>query len=132
MKTKTYKTGTTTCRTYLKTAGNGWECGFTFGGRTMFVGNFVYANEAAKWYATMNRDIRAFTKKFKVGPGCPKSWYANFLKNYLYTEYYNFCDRAFTKHTKTFRSAFTSEVKRYRRMNRNWYPGEKKVFLKAA
>src|SRR5580658_5350385 len=117
MKTKTYRNGTTTCRTYLKNAGSGWEVGFTFGGRTLFVSNFTRSNEANTWYSTMNREIRNFAKRFKVGPGCSKTWYAKFMTNWLYSTYYHFCDRNFTKHTRTYRKVVSSEMRRYRRLN---------------
>ena len=132
MKTKTYRNGTTTCRTYLKTVGNGWEVGFTFAGRNVFVGNFVHSAEATKWFGMMNREIRTFTARYKVGPGCPKSWYVHFVGKHLYNQYYHFVDKCSTKHTRTYKQAVTREQRKYTRMNTRWTTGEKKAFLRAA
>ncbi len=132
MKTKTYRSGTTTCRSYSKTVGNGVEVGFTVGGRTVFCGNFVHSSEAATWYTKMNREISTFSRRYKVGPSCPKSWYTHFLGQHLYNQYYAFLDKTFTKHTKTYKKAVTRSQRKYQRMNQTWYPAEKKVVLRAA
>lgn len=132
MKTRTYRNGTTTCRSYLKNVGNGWEVGFTYAGKPLFVGNFIHSTEANQWYGVMNAEIRTFTKKYKVGPGCPKSWYFHFVKSHLYDKYYHFLGRKFTGYTKNYRRAVSQSQRTYRRMARRWTPTERTHFLKAA
>src|SRR5262245_25477410 len=120
MKTRTYRNGSMTCKSYIKSVGNGWEVGFTFAGKPLFVGNFIHSTEANQWYSVMNHEIRTFSHKYKVGPGCPKSWYFHFVKSHLYDRYYTFLERKFTTHTKTFRRALTTNQRTYKRLARKW------------
>lgn len=130
MKSKTYRGGKTSGRSYCKNVGNGWEVGFVFGGRTTFVGNFIHSAEANQWYARMNREIRSFAKRYTVGTNCPKTWYAHFLSNHLYKTYYTVVNRNLAQHNRKYNRATTTDVRTYRRLNRNW--SNKTTFLKAA
>lgn len=132
MKTKTYKSGKTTFRAYLKDCGNGWEVGFFCGTKPLFIGNFIHSSEANRWYSVMNTEIRTFAKRFTVGPRCPKNWYTTFLSDTLYRRYYGFLNKVFVIHNRKYNQAVTRDVRTYKRLNRNWYPGEKTRFLKAA
>ncbi len=133
-KTKTYRSGTTTCRTYLKTAGNGFEVGFVFAGKTTFVGNFVHSSEATTWYNIMNREIRQFSKKYKVGPKCSKTWYGRFVTAHLNNRYCGYVERLFTRHTSTAKKAFNRDERKYTQMKRRWTGTgtTRTAFLKAA
>ncbi len=132
MKTKTYRSGKTTFRAYMKDCGNGWEVGFFCGTKPLFLGNFIRSTEANRWFTTMNTEIRAFNKRFKVGPRCPKNWYTTFLSGVLYRKYYTFLNKVFVVHNRHYTQAVTRGVKRYNRLNRTWYPNEKERFLKVA
>lgn len=132
MKTKTYRSGTTTFRAYHKTVGNGFEVGFVTGTKTIFVGNFIHSAEATRWYTTMNAEIRTFCNRYTVGPTCPKSWFTNFMSDNLYSKYYTFINRALTVHNRKYTTAVNRDIKKYNQLKRNWYPGEKGRFLKAA
>lgn len=132
MKTKTYRSGTTTFRAYCKNVGNGFEVGFVTGTKTVFVGNFIQATEASRWYSTMNAEIRTFCKRFKVGTNAPKAWFTHFLSDTLYRKYYAFVNKAVTVHNRKYTTAVNKDIRKYNQLNRNWYPAEKGRFLKAA
>lgn len=133
MKTKNYRNGTLTARAYCKPAGNGWEVGFVFGGKPVFCGNFVHQSEANAWWSLMNREIRAFSRKFKVTAKFPKATYGRFLAAHLYNKYYNFLDRLFTKHTRHYGRAFNAQNRAYRTWTRRTTgAGPRMPFLKAA
>ena len=132
MKTKTYRSGSTTFRAYLKDVGNGCEVGFVTGTKTIFVGNFIHTSEANRWYTTMNTEIRSFCQRYKVGPTCPKTWFAHFMSDHLYKKYYTFLNKVFVTHNRRYTTAVNRDVKKYNRIARNWYPNEKGRFLKVA
>jgi hypothetical protein len=132
MKTKTFSTGKISCRTYVKTVGHGWETGFVFNGRTLFVGNFIHQREATTWYATMNREISRFARKYTVGTRFPITWFANFVRNHLYKTYYQFLDRTFTRYNRTYNSAVASDIRKYQRLRKTWTSQKRTTFLKAA
>src|SRR5437868_14531711 len=112
-KTKTYKYGPNTFKSYMKPVGNGWEVGFTYQNRTHFVGNFVHKTEATKWWGLFNKEIVGFAKKFAWPKDMPFAWYCNFMSNHLYTTYYTWLDKVFNKHQVTFKKSYTKEFKRY-------------------
>jgi hypothetical protein len=133
MKTKAYRNGKLTARSYMKAVGNGFEVGFTYAGKTLFMGNFIHSSEATQWYGTMNREIRNFARRYKVAPRkTSATWYGTFLRSHLYTCYYRFCDRAFTRHTRTFQTAVNKNVRRFRQVTRHQVARERTPFLKAA
>ncbi len=130
MKTKQYRSGKYTFRSYLKNVGEGFEVGFYFGHDPIFVGNFIHSKEANQWFGIMNRQIRQFSKKYTVGPKFPISWFTNFCKNHLYKCYYTYIDRLLARHNRTFETKFRKDVRKYNRMKRNW--SERRPFFKAA
>jgi len=132
MKTKTYRHSRVACKSYIKNVGFGWEVGFIFGSRPIFVGNFINAREAKQWYALMNREIRTFARRYTVGRTCPTAWFTHFFGSHLYRTYYNFLDRVFTKHHRTYAKAVNRDLRRYRQLSKRWYPRERTAFLKAA
>jgi len=135
MKTKTYRFGKISCKAYMKTMGNGYECGFHFGGDQTFVGNFIHAKEANQWWTLMNKEIRKFTGKYWVGETFPKTWYKNFLKHHLFKCYYNYLDKAFKTYNRSFTTAFNKDYRTYSRIRRqkDWTNTDKlKLRSKAA
>ncbi|MCX6102910.1 MAG: hypothetical protein NT000_06565 [Proteobacteria bacterium] len=133
MKVKTYKNGKNDFTAYLKDLGTGWEAGFTNGTpKPIFIGNFIHATEANEWFNLMNTEITKFNKKFTVGSHCPADWFTSFMGGHLYKQYYNFINRVLTQHSRRYEQLVERETKKYRQMNRNWYPGEKMPFLKVA
>jgi len=132
MKTKTYKNGTITGKSYMKTVGHGFEVGFKFGGKTVFVGNFIHSAEANKWWARMNQDIKTFSTRHPVGNTYPKAWFTTFIKNHLYKDYYQFLDTLFTKYKRDFTREVTRNERKYKQMKKTWTPRERSPFLKAA
>jgi hypothetical protein len=132
MKTKTFSTGKYNCRTYWKPAGNGWETGFIFNGRPLFVGNFIHKNEATTWYATMNREITRFARKYTVSHQFPVTWFTNFIRNHLYRTYYQFLDRVFTRYNRSYSTAVVRDIRKYQRLRKTWSAQKKAPFYKAA
>ncbi len=132
MKTKNYRYGKTTCKGWLKSAGNGYEVCFTFGPKTVFVGNFIHATEANAWWTLMNREIKTFGTRYKVGTRFPAAKYSHFLSAHLYTRYYNFLDRLFVKHTRTWHRAVVRDLRSYKRMANRVPSNERFRLLKAA
>ena len=132
MRTKSFRNGKTTCRSYLKPAGRGWEVGFLYGTKPIFVGNFVFKTEATQWYTTMNKRLRLFGKRYSVGKTYPKGWFTGFLKSYLYEGYYKHLNRVFNKHTRTFHKGVSTGERQYKRLNKRWTASDKKPALRAA
>ncbi len=125
MKTKTYKNGKFTFRTYQKSAGNGHECGVVFGGKTIFVGNFIHTKEANQWWTLMNKEIRSFGKKYWVTKTAPVSWYKNFLAHHLYKKYYAYLNKAFNSYNRDFNKKFNQSVRKYSQLKKKWTPKDK-------
>lgn len=132
MKTKTWRTGQFTCRTYQKPAGHGFEVGFIYDKKPLFLGNFIQSKEANQWYTQMNKEIRSFSKKYKVGKTFPKSWYRHFLTTHLYKSYYAFLDKVFKTQTRRVTKDLNRNVRQYKKLNKKWYTKEKAPYLKAA
>ncbi|MBK9322356.1 MAG: hypothetical protein IPM97_05280 [Bdellovibrionaceae bacterium] len=117
-KTKTYKYGPHTFKSYMKPVGNGWEVGFTYQGRNYFTGNFIHKAEVAKWWGIFNKEIVSFSKKFNFSKDMPFNWYCNFLSNHMYTCYYSWLDTVFNKHEATFKKAYTKDFKKFMKMKK--------------
>jgi len=133
MRTKSFRNGASLrCRSYIKNVGKGYEVGFIFGGKPIFLGNFIKSNEANTFYGQLNKDIRTFSKKFRVGKNCPKTWYGKFLGNHLHRRYYSFINRVVPTNNRTAQRGFNKSLREYKRLNRRWTPSQKAVFLKAA
>ncbi len=132
MKTKTFKTGKVTCKSYLKPVGMGFEVGFKLGLKTLFLGHFIKSAEANLWYNFMNREIRKVGQKYKVGPKLPVTWFATFISQHLTHKY---CTHQQKLLAKDEREAIRKEkvaIRKYKQWNRNWVPSEKKPLIRAA
>ena len=132
MKTKTYKHGKYTYKAYIKPAGNGFEVGFLFSGKPLFVGNFLYAKEANAWYTEMKKQVSHFTKKYWVTPQSPRSFYNKFITQHLYKHYYSFLDKYFAKYNRDYVREFNKHEKKYKQLKKNWYPQDQVSFKTAA
>lgn len=132
MTVKTYRNGNNSGKTYLKQVGEGFEVGFILSGKTVFVGNFLHSWEARKWFSVLNKEIKSFSNKYQVGPGCSKSWFTHFLSSHLYNTYYSFLDKCFAEHSKKYQTQLNRDTKSYKRMSRDWNTTNKSRFLKAA
>ncbi len=120
------------CYTYFTTVGKGFEVGFCFGTKTVFVGNFIHSKEAVQYWAHLNREVRTFGKKYWISETASTTFYNNFFKNYLYTNYYKFLDKLFTQYHKTYTHSFKKDQTRYMKMKKNWHTTDKMKFKIAA
>ena len=122
MKTRTFKTGRWTYKTYMKPVGHGYECGVTQGGKPIFVGNFLKPTEARTWYTKMTGTLSSFTKKYKKQhpPKSAHSFYNRFISNTLYSKYYDYLDKHFTKYTRTFKTAHNKDLRKMKKMTPKW------------
>ncbi|MCB0394949.1 MAG: hypothetical protein KDD25_10335 [Bdellovibrionales bacterium] len=120
MKTKTYKYGKITFKTYLKKVGHSYECGLVFSGKPVFLGNFVHSAYATKWWGVMNQEIRKFSTKFCTSGTVSKTWYTNFLSHHVNVAYFNFLDKILGKYNRAAVSAVSKNSTKYRRLKRNW------------
>jgi hypothetical protein len=120
------------CWSYCCAEGEGWEVGFHFQGKPLFVGNFVHKTEATQWYRYMNTEITKFSRQYTFGPGFPMSFFKKFIGNHLYSRYYSFLDKVFAKHKSHFKKAVTSDLRKYSTMKDRWTPGERSPFYRAA
>lgn len=100
---------------YFRTFGQNYEVGIMHEGKTFFFGNFINKAEAMLWYKELNKEMRYFLKHYTYFPNMKMSWYMNFARNYFYTAYYRFLDRAFTKYTRNFKKAYTTDIKMYKK-----------------
>lgn len=128
-KYQTYKCGTYTFKSYFKPVGQGFEIGFIYHGRTYFMSNFIHKTEAITWWKMFNKEIMAFSKKFYMNDKMPFSWYCNFLSKHLYQCYYNWLDSVFNKHERTFKRAFTKDIKKYNTMKKKFAYNTKQPFF---
>ena len=80
----------------------------------------------------MNREIRSFAKRYKVGPSYPTTWFKKFLGSHLNDRYFVFVNRHVSRHFRSAHSELNRDMRKYKRMNRNWTGSEKKPYLKAA
>lgn len=132
MKTKTYRHGTSTLKAYCKPAGNGHEVGLIHKGKPVFCGNFIQSKEASKWYATMNKEITSFAKKYKVTKKFPIAWYANFLGHHLNKKYFEFCNRVVNVNTRKFKTAVNKDIRKYKSLKKRLPKAPVVAFKRAA
>ncbi len=132
MKLKNYKYGTYTCKTYYKKVGQGYEVGFCYGDKTIFVGNFLYSKEAGDWYTTMNQYITKFAKTYTVGYKYPFAEFCGFIKSYLYKEYYSYLDKLFTDYNRYYKKEYIQFNNNYKKSRKNYSTSERKPYLKVA
>ncbi|MFN3454399.1 MAG: hypothetical protein ACK41T_05510 [Pseudobdellovibrio sp.] len=112
-KTKNYKLGKNTFKTYFKPVGKGFEIGFTYKNRNYFTSNFVNKTEATKWWSFFNKEITSFSKKHWLSNNMPFVWFCNFLNNHLYKTYYSWLDKVFNKHEENFHNAYKKDYKKF-------------------
>ncbi len=120
MTTTTYKYGKHTCKAYKKSAGKGWEVGFTFGGTQIFVGNFIHAKEANAWWTKMNMEVRKFSKRYALPKGASATFFCRFLGNHIYKAYYGFLDKEFTKYARTYTQTCRQMERKFNSQKRRW------------
>jgi hypothetical protein len=112
-KSKNYKLGKNTFKTYFKPAGKGYEIGFVHKGRHFFTSNFVSKPEALKWWTHFNSEIESFSKKYWVSNKMPFMWYCNFMNNHIYKCYYSWLDKVFDKHELNYHHAYKKDFKQF-------------------
>lgn len=134
MKTRVFKYGPHKCKAYLKPAGKGYEVGFHFGAKPVFVGNFLHRKEANAWWTKMNTEFKAFTKKYGIAKSAPISFYTKFLSNHFYNTYYKYLDKQFTSYERTYNKAVVTDLKKYKKLKaqKGWTPSEKYKLRNAA
>jgi hypothetical protein len=128
----TYKYGKHTCKAYKKSAGKGWEVGFTFAGHQVFVGNFIHAREANAWWTMMNKEVRKFCTKYAAAPNASTTWTSKFMSNFFYKSYYTFLDRQFTKYQRGFTQAVKKDERRYTHFKKTHPHAHTYAFRRAA
>lgn len=124
MKNYYYQYGSYKCHAYYKEAGHGWEVGFYFGEKQIFVGNFIHKKEATKWWAYMNREVKYFAKNYVYSDQASYTWYAKFFSTHLYRTYYSFLDQEFKKYQKTYDYAWKQDTKKYSTLKRKMNHGD--------
>ena len=132
MTTKSFGPKNLDCWTYWEVAGEGYEAGFVFKGKTLFVGNFIHRKEASEWYKKMNTEITKFSKTYTFGPKFPVSFFKKFITNHLYSSYYTYLDKKFTSYRNQYSKAVTQHQKKYKTLTKEWAPQERAAFYKAA
>lgn len=120
-KMKNFKFGKMTFKAYCKPAGNGFEVGFTYLGKPVFVGNFIHRNEATKWWALMNTSAQNFCRNHEFVPTASPTWYSKYLGHMLYKNYYLFLDKQFSKYQKTYSAKTFQFAKQYKKIENRFY-----------
>lgn len=120
------------CWSYYSPEGEGWEVGFYFQGKPIFVGNFIHKKEATQWYGMMNAEITKFSKRYTFGPKFPVAFFKKFIGNHLYSCYYAHLDKIFTKYKSHFKKAVTSDIRKYSSLKKSWPQSEPTPFYHAA
>lgn len=120
-KFKTYKFGKMTFKPYFKPVGHGWEVGVLYQGKPLFVGNFIHAPEAKKWWSMMNKHCAHFCRTHEFVPTASETWYCKYFGNYLYKNYYQYLDREFSKYQKTYTKNTQSYFKHYKKVESKYY-----------
>ncbi len=120
MKKHYYKFGNQKCYAYSKTVGHGFEVGFYFGKNALFVGNFIHQKEATKWWVKMNKEMKTFTRRYRVAAEGYGTWYTKMFSRHLYNTYYTFLDHEFGKYQKNFSRACKQDAKKYQSIKKRW------------
>ena len=117
MKSKSFRYGKYSFKSYLKSVGNGFEVGFYFfDSKPIFIGNFISQKEATQWYSLQNTAVRSFLKKYHLETNLNTTWYKHFMRNDLYKNYYSWLDGVFSKHNRDFTLAWSKDVKKFRNL----------------
>ncbi len=119
-KTKNYSFYGHSFKAYYKPVGHGYEVGFSFEGKPLFVGNFVHKKEALEWWKSFNQEIPYFFGKYEFPFNGPTQYMAKFFTNYMYTEYYAWLDKKFAKYNKEYAKAWKQDEKHYNKMQPSW------------
>jgi hypothetical protein len=132
MRTKTFKTGKLSYKSSIRHLGHAYEVSFAQGRRVLFLGTFTRPTDANHWYTFMNREIRGFGRKFKVGPTFPTTWFHAFIGNYLTKRYCNFQSRLLARSVADASRKERVSIRRYRTLSRNWTGHTKRPAIRAA
>lgn len=132
MKSKSYKHGKSTYKSYFKKAGYGYEVGVVYKGKPLFVGNFIKSKEANEWYRKMNSEITTFAKRYWATEDTSTAFYTKFLGNHIYNHYYKYINKVIPTAHRQFDKAFNQDLKKYRNLKTNWSTSEKLTFKKAS
>ena len=116
---KKYSFGPWNCQTYFRPAGKGFEVGFKMGRDTVFFSNFVFKEEAKRWYSHLNKEVKFFANEYVANSKTPRKWYYDFFSNHLYNTYYQWLDQQFASHKRKFDKAYKSDRKEYAKWFRN-------------
>lgn len=135
MKTKMYKCGPQKkYKSYFKSVGKGFEVGFMWGTKSLFVGNFIKQNEAQTWFQMMNREFSRFSRKFwhnhQTTTG--HAFYHKFVTHNLYKHYYDYLDKCFGKYTRSYHREFSRDVKTYNKLKKSWTGRENAPYVRRA
>ncbi|MGE0633669.1 MAG: hypothetical protein AB7O96_14745 [Pseudobdellovibrionaceae bacterium] len=128
-KTRVYKYYGYTFKTYCKPVGHGYEVGCLFEGKPLFVGNFVHRPEMNQWWSFFNTEVKKFFNRHEFPFKGPTQWMTKFFTNHMYSCYYAWLDKKFTKYTREYTTACKMNEKQYRKMQPNW---KKHGYLKHA
>ena len=133
MKTRRYRYGTARFESFHRAVGHGYEVGLNFRGRPLFLGNFVHAPEAARYYALLNKQIRAFARRFPGISPTPPPWYRKMLADYIYSGYYAYLRPLIPAHGRMFRRALVTDMRKWRKQKRiSVRRGAEPLYLRAA
>ncbi len=130
---KKYKFGRYSCYSYMKPAGNGYEVGFYFGKKPVFVGNFIHKAEAKDYYTHLNKEWKNFATRYWAGPDTSLTWYTKFFTNHIYNHYYKHLDKKFTSYERSYATKKRKYETEYKRKAKSWDKADRyKVYHKAA
>jgi hypothetical protein len=132
MKSKKFKHGNKTYKSYVKKVGAGYEVGLTCAGKSLFVGNFLKSSEANQWYTFVNQELPRFTKKYWITKTASHAFYQKFLSQDLYKKYYDFVNKLASKYNREAERSFKKHERRYKSLKKNWVPKEKVLLKRAA
>lgn len=118
---KTFKFGTSTFKTYCKPAGYGYETGILFNQEPVFVGNFVHKAEAYEWMKQMYSAIGAFFDAYTYYPNVSDRFYRKFFANYMYTTYYAYLDKKFSKYKGQYAKATKYDTQTYKKYKTSYF-----------
>lgn len=132
MKQKTFKSGTFTCKTYIREVGHSFEVGFQQGKNLLFVGTFTRSADASLWYGLMNREIRKLGRRFSVGQKWPTTWFHHLVRSTLNKRFTAFQARVIVRQARDAARVERKCVRQYRRLARRWEGGTRRPLIRAA
>ncbi len=132
MTTTTYRYGKHTCKAYKKTVGQGWEVGFMFGNKTIFVGNFIHMKECNAWWTKMNTEVRKFSKRYALPKNASPAFFTKFMTSYLYKCYYSYLNNQFKTYTRTYTTTCKTMDRKFVQQKRHWPTHTERATLRRA